>query len=150
MFLFFLSCSSRPSSFSPPQLEFQGSCERENESTSLSLFLPSSSSLSSSSNSIFVDAQVPFEINTEGYIKDMLVATNCILSGGGSIKPFADCVGCMQEDAQQCVNEMRFNTSGTVPDGCDFYSLTADGRPGCCADFLYQTRPDTIFKETSA
>jgi len=98
----------------------------------------------------FVLGQVPVEITPEGYIKEMLLATNCILSGGGSIKPYASCIGCMQEDAQQCVTEMRFNTSGTVPDGCDFYSLTDNGKPECCADFFYQSRPETIFLETSA
>ena len=98
----------------------------------------------------FVQGQVPFEITTEGYVKDMLVATNCILSGGGSIKPYASCIGCMQEDAQQCVTEMRFNASGTVPRDCDFYSLTDGGKPDCCADFFYQTRPESIFMDTSA
>ena len=97
-----------------------------------------------------VEGQVLFEIEPAGYVKDLLIATNCILSGGGSVKPYASCIGCIQEDAQQCVTDMRFNASGTVPDGCDFYSLTAGGKPGCCADFFYQSRPETIFMETSA
>lgn len=69
-----------------------------------------------------------------------LVGSNCELIERGTMPPYWDCMGCIVEEAQGCIDDLRFNASGLVPPKCKMSSLlqtaTMQARE-CCPHFNY-------------
>lgn len=65
-----------------------------------------------------------------------LIGSNCILIERGEVPPYYDCVGCIIEQAQGCLSDMRANKSENVGASCAMYSASEvyDGTD-CCPRF---------------
>lgn len=72
-----------------------------------------------------------------------LVGSNCILIERGTVPPYYDCVGCVIEEAQGCLDDMRYNLSGNVDKDCQLNSaMEFYDSDNCCPnikkDLAYQ------------
>jgi hypothetical protein len=65
-----------------------------------------------------------------------LIGSNCLLIEKGTVPPYYDCLGCVVEEAQGCVDDMRYNKSGQVAPECNLNSAREryDGAQ-CCPKF---------------
>lgn len=61
-----------------------------------------------------------------------LIGSNCLYIERGEVTPYYDCIGCVVEKAVACVDDMRFNRSGTVRMGCSFDRLGEKIDTSCC------------------
>ena len=65
-----------------------------------------------------------------------LIGSNCILIERGDVPPYYDCVGCIIEQAQGCLTDMRSNLSENVATSCKMYSASEKvDRKDCCPKF---------------
>ena len=58
----------------------------------------------------------------ENYLRK-LIGSNCVRVETGIIPPHYECLGCVIERAQACVDDMRYNKSGNVFPSCDLHVL---------------------------
>lgn len=84
-------------------------------------------------------------VPTEGHLRK-LIGSNCILIERGSIPPYYDCIGCVQEKAAACVDDMRTNKSYNVHGSCKLNSVKERYNPvpkngnkeyPCCPKFHF-------------
>mmetsp|Transcript_18054 Transcript_18054/g.39294 ORF Transcript_18054/g.39294 Transcript_18054/m.39294 type:complete len:191 (-) Transcript_18054:945-1517(-) len=61
-----------------------------------------------------------------------LIGSNCIRIDRGYIPPYYDCKGCITEEAQGCVDDMRANYSYNVPSDCEINSMQEHPGLECC------------------
>jgi len=52
--------------------------------------------------------------------------------GGGDVPEYHECFGCIIQEAQECVYNMRRNFSGNVHPSCPFPSLSLGDLSSCC------------------
>jgi hypothetical protein len=61
-----------------------------------------------------------------------LIGSNCFSVERGSVPRYYSCLGCVIEEAQGCVDDLRLNRSGNVPTGCDLNKVMESYEPNCC------------------
>ena len=65
-----------------------------------------------------------------------LIGSNCILIERGDVPPYYDCLGCLIEEAQACIDDMRYNRSYNVPGDCRLKSVKEFRKDRtCCPRF---------------
>lgn len=69
------------------------------------------------------------------YIVRKLIGSNCILIERGDVPPYYDCMGCVIEEAQGCLDDMRYNRSGNVYGTCTLASHSQSYDTSCCPRF---------------
>ena len=77
-----------------------------------------------------------------------LIGSNCVMIEGGTRTPYSYCTGCRIEEAVNCVEDMRYNRTGSVPLGCHLRGLLQTYEPQCCPTLDSKTR--RIDRRTSA
>jgi len=53
-----------------------------------------------------------------------LVGSNCLKIENGVAPTYYHCLGCVTEEATGCLDDLRFNRTGTVRPSCDFAFMT--------------------------
>lgn len=61
-----------------------------------------------------------------------LIGSNCLKVEKGTYPPFYECIGCVIEEAQACLDDMRLNKSGNVPNDCTIRSMNQIYDSRCC------------------
>lgn len=62
-----------------------------------------------------------------------LIGSNCLEVERGSYPPFYQCIGCVIEEAQACVEDMRYNRSFNVPTSCALHATSQKlDSENCC------------------
>ena len=51
-----------------------------------------------------------------------LIGSNCLYIEKGEVPPYWDCEGCIVEEAQGCVDDMRYDKGGRTGIGCNLNS----------------------------
>ena len=65
--------------------------------------------------------------------------SNCIVIERGIVPRYTECIGCVNEVALSCLNDMRTNISSNVGIGCNFnYALSESYNQACCPQFAYE------------
>lgn len=77
-----------------------------------------------------------------------LIGSNCIMIEHGEKTPYSYCTGCRIEEAVFCVEDMRYNRTGSVPLDCNLRGLLQRYEPECCAQMDEVT--NRINRRTSA
>jgi len=67
-----------------------------------------------------------------------LIGSNCILVERGTYPPFYDCIGCVIERAEACVEDLRYNKSGNVNANCKMYALGGKNDNSACCPIITQ------------
>jgi hypothetical protein len=80
---------------------------------------------------------VSFSVRVRGNFLRNLVGSNCVLIETGKSARYYSCLGCIIENAINCVDLMRSNASGDVYSECDLSKLTLTQSSSCCPRFSY-------------
>lgn len=68
-----------------------------------------------------------------------LIGSNCLLVERGDYPPFYECIGCVIEEAQACVDDMRYNKSLNVPAKCAMYATSQQYDSTHCCPVIQAT-----------
>lgn len=71
----------------------------------------------------------------ETHILRRLKGSNCVKISTGQVSPYDLCMGCVVEQAIECINDMRINISGNVPANCDLNGVTEIPQIQCCPKY---------------
>lgn len=66
-----------------------------------------------------------------------LIGSNCIVIQRGEVPEYYDCIGCIVEEAQACIDDLRYNLTGTVGPHCSMNSMREFNTDAndCCPQF---------------
>ena len=67
------------------------------------------------------------EVTNMDPVMRKLVGSNCVLIERGNVPPYYDCLGCIIDEAQGCVDDLRHNTYGNVHPDCNSSTITEVG-----------------------
>jgi hypothetical protein len=69
-----------------------------------------------------------------------LIGTNCVVIERGEVPKYYKCVGCVIEEAQLCVDDMRLNRTGNVFHSCEMRSAMEFYKPEECCPQQYEDK----------
>lgn len=76
-------------------------------------------------------------LNIAGRGMRRLIGSNCLSIERGDYPPFYECVGCVVEEAQACVDDMRYNKSLNVHPSCAMYATSQSyDSTNCCPQIV--------------
>lgn len=80
---------------------------------------------------------VPLHDSIKGSIR-RLMGSNCLVIERGVVTKYFECIGCREELAVACIEDMRLNKSQNVPWDCTMNSLVLPQQTSqCCPSFDY-------------
>lgn len=85
------------------------------------------------------DSTVSRPVDTIGRGLRKLIGSNCLLIERGDYPPFYECIGCVIEEAQACVDDMRYNKSFNVPSNCAMYATSQEYNSAHCCPVIKAT-----------
>lgn len=125
--------------------------DRGQISSSLSSFI---SSLSSSSNVLYstysslASSITTITSSSTSSSSRRLEGSNCIKIETGKVPPYFACKGCKYDLAQQCLDDLRFNKTGSIPENCPSFTLPGyTSLPRCCPRFGVNKRETVLPQE---
>jgi hypothetical protein len=71
---------------------------------------------------------------------DKQIGSNCILIETGIVPPYYDCLGCVVNEAQGCIDDMRQNKSGNVLPNCKLNTISNKRNSEDCCPKLLKNR----------
>jgi hypothetical protein len=78
--------------------------------------------------------------NSVGRGMRKLVGSNCLRIERGTYPPNYDCIGCVIEQAQACIDDMRYNKSGNVRPQCLMDGTSQTYNPAQCCPVVAVTQ----------
>lgn len=69
-----------------------------------------------------------------------LAGSNCIEIETGVVPRYFSCLGCVVEQAQGCIDDMRYNRSGNVDRACPLFATNEEHQQACCPVVAEQFR----------